>query len=103
MAEKKHVYLIKPTYTNAQKLKKVQTEQTHNMAQSAGAAEYTDCTSAERLDFSKEFPGFVTKQSDNEAPVMLELWGIRSTALFPSIPGLLWFGTVAPDRVLSMV
>ena len=33
---------------------------------------------------------------------MLELWGMRSTPLLPSLPGLLWLGVVAPDRVLSM-
>ena len=33
---------------------------------------------------------------------MLELCGMRSTPLLPSIPGPLWPGVVAPDRVLSM-
>ena len=40
-------------------------------AQSAEVAEYTDCISA---DFPNECPGYGTKQSDGEAPVMLELW-----------------------------
>ena len=39
------------------------------------------------------------KQSDGEVPVMLELWRMQST---PSLPGPLWPGMVAPDRVLSM-
>ena len=43
-----------------------------------------------------------TKQSDGEVPVMLELWGMRSTPSLPSLPGPLWPGVVAPDRVLSM-
>ena len=30
---------------------------------------------------------------------MLELWGMQST---PSLPGPLWPGVVAPDKVLSM-
>ena len=30
---------------------------------------------------------------------MLELWGMRST---PTLPGPLWPGVVAPDRVPSM-
>ena len=55
--------------------------------QSAGAAEYTDCISAERLNFSNECPGYNTKQSDEEAPVMLELWWMQSTLLLPSLPG----------------
>ena len=46
------------------------------MAQSAGAAEYTDCFSVEGQDFSNECPRYDTKQSDGEAPVMLELLGM---------------------------
>ena len=46
--------------------------------------------------------GYDTKQFDGEVPVMLELWGIRSTPLLPSLPGPLWPGMVAPDRALSM-
>ena len=34
---------------------------------------------------------------------MLELWGMRITLVLPSLPGPLWPGVVAPDRVLSMV
>ena len=44
----------------------------------------------------------MTKQSDGEAPVMLEHWGMRSVPSLPSLPGPLWSGVVAPDRVLSM-
>ena len=33
---------------------------------------------------------------------MLELWGMRSTSSLPSLPGPLWTGVVAPDRVLPM-
>ena len=29
---------------------------------------------------------------------MLELWGMWSTPLLPSLPGLLWPGVVAPDK-----
>ena len=36
------------------------------IAQSTGAVEYTDCT-------SNKCPGYDTKQSDGEAPGMLEL------------------------------
>ena len=42
------------------------------------------------------------KQSDGEVPVMLELWGMQNTYSLPSLPGPLWPGEVAPDRVLSM-
>ena len=37
-----------------------------------------------------------------EAPVMLELLGMRCTPSLPSLPGPLWPGVEAPDRVLSM-
>ena len=46
--------------------------------------------------------GYDTKQSDDEVPVMLKLLGMRSTASLPPLPGPLWLGVVAPDRVLSM-
>ena len=45
------------------------------MAQLAGAVEYTDCISAEGLNFPNECPRYDTKQSDGEASVMLELLG----------------------------
>ena len=52
--------------------------------------------------FPNECPGYDTKQSDSEVPVMLELWGMRSTPSLPILPGPLWPGMVAPDRALSM-
>ena len=48
------------------------------MVQSAGAAEYIDCISAEGLDSPNEFSGYDTKQSDGKACVMLGLWEMRS-------------------------
>ena len=59
------------------------------IAQSAGAVEYTNCFSEEGKDTPPhECPGgYDTKQSDREVPVMLELWGMQSTPLFPSLPG----------------
>ena len=55
-----------------------------------------------RKDSPNECPRYNTKQSDGEAPVILELWGRRNTSLLPSLPGPLWLEAVAPDRVLSM-
>ena len=49
-----------------------------------------------------EYPGYDTKQTDVVAPVMLDLREMRSTPLLPSLPGLLWPGVVAPERVPSM-
>ena len=43
-----------------------------------------------------------TKQSDGEVQFKLELWEIQSTHSFPSLPGPLWSGVVAPDRALLM-
>ena len=51
---------------------------------------------------SNECPGYDIKQSDGEAPVMLELWGMWSTPLLLSLPGPLWPKVVAPNRVWSM-
>ena len=70
---------------------------------SAGAVEYTDCIYAEGKDCPlNECPGCDTKQSDGEVPVMLELWGMLSTPSLTSLPGSLWPGVVAPDRILCM-
>ena len=50
---------------------------------------------------SNDCSGYDTEQSDGEVPVMMEIWGVRSTPLLPLHPGPLWPGVVAPDRVLS--
>ena len=65
--------------------------------QSSGAVEYTDCFSAEGKTppSSNECPGYETKQSDGEVPVMLEFWGMWSTPSLSSLPGQLWPGVVA--------
>ena len=36
---------------------------------------------------SNECPVYSTKQSDDEAPVMLERWGMPSIPSLPSLPG----------------
>ena len=66
-----------------------------------GAVENTDCFSAEGKD-QPTTTVLDIKQSDGEVSVMLELWGMQSTPLLPSLPGQLWHGVVAPDRVLHM-
>ena len=48
-----------------------------------------------------ECPGYDTKQSDGEA-LVLEFWGMWSSSSLPSLPGPLWPGVLASDRVLSM-
>ena len=61
-----------------------------NRAQSAGVVEYTNCIAVERLDPTpNECPGYDTKQSDGEALLMLELWGMYSTSSLPSFLGSL--------------
>ena len=49
-----------------------------------------------------ERPGYDTKQSDGEVPVMLGLSEMQSTPSLPLLPGPLWPGMVALDRALSM-
>ena len=73
------------------------------VAQSVGAVEYTDRTSAEGLRSpTNECPGYDTKQSDGEVPMMLELWGMRGTPSLPLLLGQLWPGMVARGRAVSM-
>ena len=50
----------------------------------------------------KECPGNDTKQSEDEVPVMMELWGMRCTSSLPSLPCSLWLRLVAPDMVHYM-
>ena len=61
------------------------------IAQSAGAVEYTDCTSAEGYPPTHTHTQWVswydTKQSDGEVSVMLGLWGMRSTPSLSWLPG----------------
>ena len=44
-----------------------------------------------------ECPRYDIKQSDAEAPVMLEIWEMRSISSLLSLPGPLWLGVVALD------
>ena len=75
----------------------------NNIAQFAGAVEYTDCISAEGYDPpDNECPAYDTKQSDGEVPVMLEIWGMQITPSLPLLLGPLLLGVLAHDRVLSM-
>ena len=71
------------------------------MKEKASAAEYTDFISAEGQDPShNECQGYDIKQSDGEAPIMVELWGMRITPSLQSLPGSLGPGVVAPERVV---
>ena len=54
-------------------------------------------------ELPNECPEYETKQSDGEVPMILELWGMRSTSSLPSLPSPLWSGMVAPDRVLTVI
>ena len=63
---------------------------------------HTDCNFTHSKDFPSECPAYDTKQSDGEAPVMLELWRMPSTPLLPLLPSLFWPRVEAPDRVLFM-
>ena len=45
---------------------------------------------------------YVSKQSDSDTSVMLELWGMRSNSSLPLLQGPLWPGVIAHERVLSV-
>ena len=55
-----------------------------------------------REDPRNEWPRYDTKQFNEEAPVMLELWKMLSTSALPSLLNPLWPRVVAPERYLSM-
>ena len=54
-----------------------------------------------RTPTTTKCPGYNTKQSDGEVPLTLELWGMQSTPSLPLLPGPLWLGMGAPDRVVK--
>ena len=61
-----------------------------HFAQSAGAVEYTDCTSAGgKPPTPQRASWYDSKQSDGKVPVMLRLWGMRSTSSMPLLHGSL--------------
>ena len=51
---------------------------------------------------SNKCPRYYTDQSDGEASVMIELWGMQSNSSVLLLPGPFWPGVVAPDWVLFM-
>ena len=53
----------------------------------AGTVEYTNCIFAEGYDSLNECPVYDFKESDGQAPVVLEFGGMRSTSSLPSLPG----------------
>ncbi len=59
---------------------------------------YNTPTAPLQRDTPHECPGYDTKQSDGEVPVMLGLWGIRITPSLPLLPDPLWPRVVAPDK-----
>ena len=62
----------------------------------------TMITITPRAPRKNECPVYDIKESDAEAPIMLELWVMRTTRSLPSLPGPLSPGVVSPDRVRSM-
>ena len=52
-----------------------------------------------RPTLHNECPRYDAKQSNGEFPEMLELRGMLSTPSLLSLPGPLWPGVVAPDKV----
>ena len=65
--------------------------------ESTETVKYTDRISADGVrPPSSECPEYDIKQSDGEATVMMEVWGMRFTPSLPSLPGPLWPEVVAP-------
>ena len=60
------------------------------LAKLAGVVEYNDCIYAEGSDFLQWVSWYDTKQSDSEAPVMLELWGMCNPIYQPLRSGRIW-------------
>ena len=81
-------------------LQKIEIQNTSVFAQSAVAVEYSQhlCCG---VRLPQRVSWYDTKQSDGEAQVMLDHWGMRSTPSLSSLPGPLWPRVVAPDRFLS--
>ena len=50
---------------------------------------------------TNEYPGYDIKPSDGKAST-LKIWGMWRKPSLSSVPGLLWSGVVAADRVLSL-
>ena len=67
----------------------------------AGAVEYWLHLCSGVRSLPTRSPGYDIKPTDSEAPA-LGIWGMWSTPLLPLLPGPLWPGMVATDRVLSM-
>ena len=65
------------------------------LTQSAGAGKIPTTN-------NNECPGYDIKKSDDEVPLILELWEMWSTPSLPLLPGTFLLGVVVPDRVLSM-
>ena len=74
-----------------------------NLAQSTKTVDWTDCISAECKMPTNDCPWFEIRQSDGEAPVVLEFWGMGITPSLPFYPGPFWTEVVAPDSVLPVV
>ena len=71
------------------------------IAQSAEGVEYTTASLQRGKTphtHSNECPGYDSKQSDGEVPVMLELWGMWSTPSLASFPGPLQPKVVALNK-----
>ena len=54
------------------------------------------------LRLPNECSRYYIKQSNREAPIIPEFWRMWSTPSLPLLPGPLWPGVVALDRVLPM-
>ena len=60
------------------------------------------CKGVRPAPTADEYPGYDTKQSDGEIPVILELWEMQSYSSLPSFPRPFWSEMLASYRILSI-
>ena len=75
----------------------------HYIPQSAGAVEYTNYIFAEGLDSPNKCPGYDTKQSDGEAPVMQELWEMRRFPFIAIAPRSTMINVLSMGQIQQIV
>ena len=72
------------------------------LIQLAGAKEHTNWISAKELDTLSVWTPYDMKQSDSEAPVILELWGKTEYPFFSIASTLTWGGSTRQDPIYEL-
>ena len=90
---KSYIYKQDLAFNNPQAL----TCHKHNQTKYTNVVKKVQCL-VQKDCLVNECPGYDTKQSDGKVPVMLELWGMRSTPSLLSLQGLFFLGVGEPDK-----